>query len=469
MYSSSRKRCPKTKWALKILTAAFLAASPAAKSAVNNAYDALIIEARKGNTQPALSWFAQKSTLSNNQIADWLQIALWAGQDKQVITVYNRYRHQQLPARGYAAVAVAYRNLQQWQNSLTLWQKALSLEPQNKDYQRGQILTLADAGHYDTALFKLKQLKSGAPDKANLLAEAYIYKLTGRYQDELRAMTESLPENASKQQYPTEYVLALRNNQLAAAIDDANLTPDIRADIHAELVRLSFMPTRSENERYAIADRALAQYAALEILWHDNPDRTAQYQRIQVDHLGALLTRDRYRDVISHYQRLKKTGQIIPPWALYWVASAYLKDQQPKKAQSIMTELFYNKETIATDLSDEELADLFYSHLESENYPGALTVTKHTINTSPPFLRLMGTPTSIPNDTWLQGHSFLSTVAKYSNDLPQAEITTRELAYNAPGNQGLRIDYASVLQARGWPRAAENELKKAEVIEPRNI
>lgn len=69
MYSSSRKRCPKTKWALKLLTAAFLAASPAAKSAVNNAYDALIIEARKGNTQPALSWFALKSALSNNQIA----------------------------------------------------------------------------------------------------------------------------------------------------------------------------------------------------------------------------------------------------------------------------------------------------------------------------------------------------------------------------------------------------------------
>ncbi len=43
-------------------------------------------------------------------------------------------------------------------------------------------------------------------------------------------------------------------------------------------------------------------------------------------------------------------------------------------------------------------------------------------------------------------------------------MTARELAYNAPGNQGLRIDYASVLQARGWPRAAENELKKAEVM-----
>ncbi|MBW6090794.1 hypothetical protein KZ770_20275 [Escherichia coli] len=79
------------------------------------------------------------------------------------------------------------------------------------------------------------------------------------------------------------------------------------------------------------------------------------------------------------------------------------QDHQPKKAQSIMTELFYHKETIAPDLSDEELADLFYSHPESENYPGALTVTQHTINTSPPFLRLMGTPTSIPNDTRVTG------------------------------------------------------------------
>ena len=72
MYSSSRKGA-ETKWALKLLTACiFSSESRAAKSAVNNAYDALIIEARKGNTQPALSWFALKSALSNNQIADWL-------------------------------------------------------------------------------------------------------------------------------------------------------------------------------------------------------------------------------------------------------------------------------------------------------------------------------------------------------------------------------------------------------------
>ena len=127
MYSSSRKRCPKTKWALKILTAAFLAAIPAAKSAVNNAYDALIIEARKGNTQPALLWFAQKNQHSViTKLLTGYRLPYGPGKINRLLPFTTSYRHQQLPARGYAAVAVAYRNLQQWQNSLTLWQKALS-------------------------------------------------------------------------------------------------------------------------------------------------------------------------------------------------------------------------------------------------------------------------------------------------------------------------------------------------------
>ena len=44
--------------------AAFLAASPAAKSAVNNAYDALIMKLAK-EILSLLLWFCTKSTLSN--------------------------------------------------------------------------------------------------------------------------------------------------------------------------------------------------------------------------------------------------------------------------------------------------------------------------------------------------------------------------------------------------------------------
>lgn len=43
------------------------------------------------------------------------------------------------------------------------------------------------------------------------------------------------------------------------------------------------------------------------------------------------------------------------------------------------------------------------------------------------------------------------------------------LARTGSGNRGLRISYASVLEARGLPHAAEKELKLAEVIEPSNL
>ena len=56
-----------------------------------------------------------------------------------------------------------------------------------------------------------------------------------------------------------------------------------------------------------------------------------------------------------------------------------------------------------------------------------------------------------------------------TNALPEAEKLSYRLASTAPGNQGLQIDYAALLQARGLPRAAEQKLKRAETLEPTNL
>ncbi len=45
----------------------------------------------------------------------------------------------------------------------------------------------------------------------------------------------------------------------------------------------------------------------------------------------------------------------------------------------------------------------------------------------------------------------------------------QRLAATAPGNQGLQIDYAALLQERGLPRAAERQLKAAESLEPASL
>ena len=91
--------------------------------------------------------------------------------------------------------------------------------------------------------------------------------------------------------------------------------------------------------------------AALGNSWHDNLQTVLPSTSVfQVDHLGTLLTRDRYKDVISHYQRLKRRGANYFRPGVILVASGLSQDHQAEKAQSIMTELFYHKgATIALD------------------------------------------------------------------------------------------------------------------------
>lgn len=47
-----------------------------------------------------------------------MQIALWAGKNDEVIEVYSRHQNYTLPARALAALAVAWRNKQEWKKAL---------------------------------------------------------------------------------------------------------------------------------------------------------------------------------------------------------------------------------------------------------------------------------------------------------------------------------------------------------------
>ena len=108
-------------------------ALPGAGSGADSLYDQQILQARQGQYAPFLSYLQQyqlRHALTPSQVADWLQVALWAGQDDEVVKVWRRYQvYMPIPARGTAAAAQALRNQKQWQTSLTLWQQALSQAP----------------------------------------------------------------------------------------------------------------------------------------------------------------------------------------------------------------------------------------------------------------------------------------------------------------------------------------------------
>ncbi|MCZ2943347.1 hypothetical protein NYY89_20500, partial [Acinetobacter baumannii] len=91
------------------------------------AYDALIIQARNGNFTPALTQLRQlpPERQTPGQISDHLVIAGWAGQDAEVLKVYEAQgKNRNLTTQALATVARTYRNQKQWPQALAVYQQA---------------------------------------------------------------------------------------------------------------------------------------------------------------------------------------------------------------------------------------------------------------------------------------------------------------------------------------------------------
>lgn len=157
---------------------------PILVQAAESVYDQQIQQARNGNYTSFLHYlqrYQQQHALTPEQVADWLQVASWAGRDDEVIQVWLRYNvYMPLPARGVAAAAQSWRNQKQWQPALALWKQACSLAPEHDDYRVGYIKTLADARMDQLALQEAQKQVTAHPSQTNLETLAYVYLRQGK-------------------------------------------------------------------------------------------------------------------------------------------------------------------------------------------------------------------------------------------------------------------------------------------------
>lgn len=450
--------------------------------AVTPEYDGLIMEARAGNRAPLLQYLQaqeQQTSLTANQVADWLQVAGWANNNEETLRVWQRYHNQiAIPPRGQIAAARAFRNERKWNQSLAVWENVLREEPDNVDARTGWIMTLADSRRNEQAITEATNWAQSDPGPDREALVAYVYHAQGKNWDALlaasRAETEA-PQNNSSQD---TLVAALSANRVAGpALDMSENLADsdpmkrrLELDAAAETVRAAFTPARNEEERFIVADKALARYDQLLAAWKNNPDAQGDVRRARIDRIGALVIRQRNAEAIAEYESLMADGGGVPSYAKRWVATAWLNKEQPDKAEEMLMSIYYPNGPIAvTPLSADDHQDLFFAHLDNENFDAAKRQVDGIIKDSPYLRRVYGSPTPQPNDTWLLGQTLLTQYEVATNDLPTAEKHSEHLARTGSGNQGLRITYASVLEARGLARKAEQELKLAEVIEPSNM
>lgn len=444
-------------------------------------YDQMVRDARAGQHAPALNLLRQvpAGQASAAQISDHLQIASWAGLDAEVVKVYETQgRYRDLPVQALAATARAYRNLKRWDAAIELYRRALVIEPGNTDLQLGLALTQADAGKPDEAVSRAKALVAAKPeDPTRRMALGYALTRADKPHEALYEYDTAFTRADHKPEVAREYIIALQRARLPEpALRLARLQPGLidqgvqrrlEGDVAAERVRLSDMTTRTEKERFVIADRALADYDKLLATWTPVAEAREDVLRWRIDRMGALNARARRAEVITEYQRLVADGVSVPTYAQRWVASSYLEQRQPEIAVDMYRRVLTAPDADAANRFEDSTA-LYYALLESEKSEEARALAEDLAKSQRPRVELKGLPIGNPNDEWMQAQQLAAQAGIYGADLPDAQARLDTLVNQGPGNIGLRLAQADLYQARLWPRRSESLLKEIETTTPRN-
>ncbi|MFJ2367224.1 poly-beta-1,6 N-acetyl-D-glucosamine export porin PgaA [Pseudomonas sp. NPDC087697] len=448
----------------------------------DTAYDGLILQARAGNYSPVLSVLRQvpDTQLTAGKVSDHLQIASWAGLDSEVVEVYETQgRNRVLSVQALTATARAYRNLKRWDSAGALYRKALALEPNNADLQLGLALTQADAGKPEEAVSRAKTLVAAKPeDPARRLALAYALTRAGATYDALFEYDQAFVRAGNNPDIAREYVFALQRARLPEpalrlahqrpGLIDPTVLRRIEGDVAAERVRLAELATRSEKERYVIADRALADYDQLLKTWTPDAQAHDDVVRWRIDRMGALKARARTAEVIHEYQQLIGEGAKIPTYALRWVAASYLDQRQPEVAVDLYRQVLAAPDADVGDRLEDSTA-LYYALLESDQPVEARRLAENLAQSQKPRVELKGLPVGNPNDEWMDAQQLAAQAGTHGADLPSGEQRLAALVDQAPGNVGLRLAQADLYRARDWPRRAESQLKETESMAPRDV
>ena len=462
-----------------MLAPALALANPAA------GYDALVERARAGDYEPALAMLRQQGPAATaRSTQDHIVIAGWAGRPAEAIAAYETLpAGAALPADVRLAVARAYRDLQRWPQALDSYRTGMRHYPGQSAFAAGEIMTLADAGQFAAAQAAGERRVERHPRDADArLALSYAYARQAMPFEALHQADQALALAPATPYVLREYILALRGARMAdvaldwarrhPALFDASQVRGLEADALAQQARLAAMPTRSEAERFALADRALAGYDAAIPAWRALGDEAREdVLRARIDRLHALHARVRMQELTHEYEALLAEGVEVPRYALNDVASAYLYLRQPERARDIYRQVAAG-DALGHDDPEQRLATrtgLYYALAEGEQFDETAPVTEAVQSGAAPWLYYKGQATRMPNDLHLESSQTLAAARLQADDTVAAQQRLEDMVGKAPNNTGLRADLATLYRARSLPRASEIELKMAETLAPRSL
>lgn len=449
-------------------------------------YQQLINQARAGQQDAALDYLrtldhaAPRDDGQASRLRDHVLIASWAGHDDEVIDLYQRYaRTQPWTPDMLGAAARALRFRAHWSQAEMLYDRAIQAAPQDPQLRAGYILTLADADKLNQAMPLARTWLAQAPDSPlPHIVLAYVQARTGQDYDAWHTLDHAHERWPDDLQITAALIGAMQRIGLAGPAQElANSHPglldtaasrELELDVVAGWVRLSSLPSRSETERFDIADRALRRYDTLLADWSLQLPVTREVMRhARLDRLGALASRQQWHTLAQEYEALAADAPIDSPYVLRLAGSAYLELRQPGQAIPCFERALAG---LAQDDEERMLAELglFYALVEAEDFERAGMIVAEA-NRRDTRVNITGQPEAQPNARRLDTQLATDMAYLYANATDRAVEQLEALLKRAPGNQHLHIALAESYRARMWPRHAERRLKIAEALAPRDI
>ncbi|HYM01595.1 MAG TPA: poly-beta-1,6 N-acetyl-D-glucosamine export porin PgaA [Stellaceae bacterium] len=435
--------------------------------------------ARAGNTSEAISILeelARNDPRDKSVSWDLIVILTWAGKDAEALQLFERQAKDDTPEYVVEAAARAYRNLHRLADSTALYRRGRQRWPKNPSFVAGEIESLTDMGDAKAALRVADEAQQPFGDKVPILiAAAYAALGADVPIDALRHADRALalePGNRDALRLRVLAIEALNMSGVALRLARANpglLSADeirrLEGDSAAALVRWGPLESKSEADRFAATDRAIAELDGLINRWsQEGPVARASVTRARLDRLIALQQRSRMTEVVAEYEAMVREDVSIPNYVLSAIASAYLYLRQPEQARDL-----YRRAVAADPKNVDAQLGLFHALIETEEFDEARRVVDAAAAGLSPWIYLKGAVEPIPNNDKFAADVAAANQRLYADDLPEAQLRFAGLADAAPQNTEARVGLADVYAARGWPRLAQEELEIAHAQKTKDL
>ena len=456
------------------VTAALVAAAP--RFASRDEHSEAVAQARRGDfgtALPTLERLARTDGGDRRHLHDYLVVLGWAGRHAEAVTAADATDLRDAPAYVLESVARSAREIRRFDLSRALFLQAIRRHPDRVESRIGLALSLSDQGRHRAAVDLLEVLAERHPARADIHeARAAVAETASDWIQALamhQATLERAPGHHASQRGVVRAAAKLGALHLAhdlAARDPSLIPADELRSLAADRTAISMRWGRIE-ERIAAGDarftwlsRALAdsEEAATKLV-RDNGE-TARSDRVvrQLlnDRIVALNWRHSNEQSVQLYERMLAAGLEPPPYAQRAAADAYLAVRKPEQAAA----LYESARREIVDDFNLELA-YFFALGESERHADAIAQID-ALKERTPVRHRDGRPN---HDA--QTARAMAALARVFTDRPaHAEALAAKVIEDAPYSAESRALAASVAQARGWPRRADEEYRRALASDP---